>query len=51
MGAHVARVELESIFRHLLVRLKSFDVSGPVERLTSAVNGGLKHLPLRYQLD
>lgn len=50
MGAHVARVELESIFRHLLARLESFEVSGPVERLGSAVNGGLKHLPLRYRL-
>jgi cholest-4-en-3-one 26-monooxygenase len=50
MGAHVARVELEAIFRHLLARLESFDLSGPVERLSSAVNGGLKHLPLRYRL-
>lgn len=50
MGAHVARVELETIFRHLLARLESFEVSGPVERLSSAVNGGLKHLPLRYRL-
>jgi cholest-4-en-3-one 26-monooxygenase len=50
MGAHVARLELETIFRHLLARLESFEVSGPVERLGSAVNGGLKHLPLRYRL-
>ena len=50
MGAHVARVELEAIFRHLLARLESFELSGPVERLSSAVNGGLKHLPLRYRL-
>jgi cytochrome P450 len=50
MGAHVARVELETIFRHLLARLESFELSGPVERLSSAVNGGLKHLPLRYRL-
>jgi cytochrome P450 len=50
MGAHVARVELETIFRHLLVRLESFEPAGPVERLSSAVNGGLKHLPLRYRL-
>jgi len=50
MGAHVARVELETIFRHLLARLESFEPSGPVERLSSAVNGGLKHLPLRYRL-
>lgn len=50
MGAHVARVELEAIFRHLLARLEWFEVSGPVQRLSSAVNGGLKHLPLRYRL-
>ena len=51
LGAHVARVELESIFRHLIVRLKSFEVAGPLERLSSNVNGGLKHLPLRYRMD
>jgi cytochrome P450 len=50
MGAHVARVELETMFRHLLARLKSFEVSGPVERLSSAVNGSIKRLPLRYRL-
>jgi len=50
MGAHVARVELETIFRYLLARLEWFEVSGPVQRLSSAVNGGLKHLPLRYRL-
>jgi cytochrome P450 len=50
MGAHVARVELETIFRHLLARLESFEVSGPVQRLSSTVNGGIKHLPLRYRL-
>jgi cholest-4-en-3-one 26-monooxygenase len=50
MGAHVARVELETIFRHLLARLESFEVAGPVDRLSSAVNGGIKHLPLRCRL-
>ncbi len=49
MGAHVARVELETIFRHLLARLESFDVSGVVERLSSITNGSIKHLPLRYR--
>jgi len=38
------------MFRHLLARLQSFEPAGPVERLSSAVNGGLKHLPLRYRL-
>lgn len=50
MGTHVVRVEPETIFRHLLARLEWFELSGPVERLRSAVNGGLKHLPLRYRL-
>ncbi len=49
MGAHVARVELETIFRHLVARLESFDVSGVVERLTSITNGSIKRLPLRYR--
>jgi cytochrome P450 len=50
LGAHIARVELETVFRHLLARLEAFELSGPVERLSSAVNGGIKHLPLRYRL-
>lgn len=50
MGAHLARVELQVLFRHLLVRLKAFDLAAPPERLNSAVNGGIKHLPLRSQL-
>lgn len=50
MGAHLARLELETMFRHLLARLELFEPSGPVERLGSAANAGLKHLPLRYRL-
>ena len=50
MGAQIARVELEMIFRLLLARLESFEVSGPVDRLSSIVNGSIKHLPLRYEM-
>lgn len=50
MGAHVARVELETIFRHLLARLESFEVVGTVERLSSIVNGSIKRLPLSYSI-
>jgi cytochrome P450 len=49
MGAHVARVELETIFRHLIGRVESFEVLGPVERLSSIINGSIKHLPLRLR--
>jgi cytochrome P450 len=50
MGAHLARVELEAVYRHLLDRLDSFELAAPPERLNSAVNGGIKHLPLRCHL-
>jgi cytochrome P450 len=50
LGGHLARVEIETIFRHLLERLEWFELSGPVVRLESAVNGSIKHLPLRYRL-
>jgi hypothetical protein len=50
MGAHLARLEMETVFRHLLARLESFEVTGSVERLNSAVNGGIKHLPVRCRL-
>jgi cytochrome P450 len=50
MGAHLARLEIEVIYRLLLERFESFAVAGPVERLDSIVNGSLKHLPVRYRL-
>jgi cholest-4-en-3-one 26-monooxygenase len=50
MGAHLARLEMDAVFRHLLARLEWFDVTGPVERLNSAVNGGIKRLPVRCRL-
>jgi cytochrome P450 len=50
LGAHLARVEVETVYRHLLARVEAFELAGEVERLQSAVNGSLKHLPLRYRL-
>ena len=47
MGAHLARVEIEVMYRHLLERVKSFEVAGPIERLSSITNGSLKRLPVR----
>ncbi|HZP28008.1 MAG TPA: cytochrome P450 [Acidimicrobiia bacterium] len=48
MGAQLARAELEVMFGVLLTRLRSFELCGPVERLSSIINGSIKHLPLRY---
>ena len=50
MGAQLARVELEIVYRLLLERLESIDVSGPVERMSSIQNGSIKHLPVRYRM-
>jgi cholest-4-en-3-one 26-monooxygenase len=50
MGAQLARVELEVMYWLLLERLEWFEVSGPVERLSSITNGSLKHLPIRFQI-
>jgi cytochrome P450 len=50
MGAHLARVEIETVYRHLVTRFESFELAGEVERLQSAINGSLKRLPLRYRL-
>jgi cytochrome P450 len=48
VGAHLARVEVEMVLRHLLRRLDGFEVAGPIERLGSVVNGSIKRLPLRF---
>jgi cholest-4-en-3-one 26-monooxygenase len=49
MGAHLARVEIEMILRHLVARVDWFELAGPIERLSSIVNGSIKRLPLRYR--
>ena len=50
LGAHVARLELAVIFRHLVPRLAEAEVAGPISRLRSNVIGGVKRLPIRYKL-
>lgn len=50
LGAHVARLELQVIFRHLLPRLVGAELTGPVDLLRSNLIGGVKRLPIRYEL-
>ncbi len=50
LGAHVARLELEVIFRHMVLRMEDLELAGPIERLRSSVVGGIKHMPIRYRL-
>ena len=50
IGAHLARLELVVAYKHLLPRIDSVELAGPVERLHSSLVGGVKHLPIRYKL-
>jgi cytochrome P450 len=50
LGAHLARLELRAVFRHLIARLEWAELTGPVERLRSSFVGGVKHVPVRYRL-
>ena len=50
LGAHVARLELQVIFRHLIRRLDTVELTGPIERLRSSIVGGIKHMPIRYRM-
>lgn len=50
LGAHVARLELQIAYKHLLPRIEEIELAGPVDRLHSSLVGGVKHLPIRYKL-
>ena len=50
LGSHVARLELKVAYKHLLPRIEEIELAGDVERLHSALVGGVKRLPIRYKL-
>jgi cytochrome P450 len=50
LGAHLARLELQILFRKLLERLEHVELAGPVDRLRSSFVGGIKHMPVRYRI-
>ncbi len=50
LGAHLARLELQSLFRALVERLDHLELAGPPERLQSSFISGIKHLPVRLTL-
>jgi len=50
LGSHLARLELEVAYKHLLPRIEEIELAGPVDRLSSTLVGGVKHLPIRYRL-
>ena len=50
LGAHLARLELRATFAALRTRLRHAELAGPVERVRSSFVGGIKHVPLRWEL-
>jgi cholest-4-en-3-one 26-monooxygenase len=49
LGSNLARMELQIIFKELLQRLPVIELDGPVERLSSTLVGGIKHMPVRFR--
>ncbi len=50
LGAALARMEVNSFFSELVPRLKSIELAGEPEHMATIFVGGLKHLPIRYEL-
>jgi len=50
LGANLARLELQVMFRHLAERLEAVELSGAVQRMRSNFVGGIKHMPIRYRM-
>ncbi len=50
LGAHLARLEMQVAYRHLLPRIEEIELTGPVDRLHSGLVGGVKRLPIHYKL-
>jgi cytochrome P450 len=50
LGAALARMEVNSFFTELLPRLKTVELNGDPELISTTFVGGLKHLPIRYQV-
>jgi cytochrome P450 len=50
LGAALARMEVSSFFSALVPRLESIELNGVPEHTATIFVGGLKHLPIRYEL-
>ena len=50
LGAMLARMELKALFRQLLPRLKSVELAGDPKWMKTIFVGGLKTLPIRYEM-
>ncbi|HWF77898.1 MAG TPA: cytochrome P450 [Caulobacteraceae bacterium] len=49
LGQHIARIEIDAMFREVLTRLDGFELAGAVEWLPSNFISGPKSMPLRFR--
>lgn len=50
MGQSLAKLEMSIFFRELLARLETVELNGTPQHSPTLFMGGLKHLPIRFQL-
>jgi cholest-4-en-3-one 26-monooxygenase len=50
LGAHLARLELRTVFDQIRARLESFERTGREERVRSSFVGGIKRAPITWKL-
>ncbi|MGH7248049.1 MAG: cytochrome P450, partial [Pseudomonadota bacterium] len=51
LGANLARLELEVLFRQLIERMEYAEMTGSIERLRSSFVGGIKHMPIKMKMN
>jgi cytochrome P450 len=49
LGAHLARREIEVVFKEIFERLPDLEITGPPERLQSFFIHGIKHMPCEFR--
>ena len=50
LGAHLARLEIRCLLEELRGRMLRAETAGPVERVRSSFVGGIKRVPLRWEV-
>ena len=50
LGTHLARLEARALYRELIPRLRSIELTGEPAFMETLFVGGPKHLPIGYEL-
>jgi hypothetical protein len=50
LGAMLARMEIKALLTELIPRVKTMQIAGDASLMKTTFVGGLKHLPIRYEM-